>query len=121
MHELSVCLALLDQVRQIAEERRRASVTKIVLRLGPLSGVEADLLRNAYRIAAAGTVAEYAELVIEDVPVVVSCVECGQQTNAVANRLLCDECGAFNTRIVSGDEMILQTVELDDPSPEGGS
>ena len=65
MHELSVCIALLDSVQRLAAEHASPGVAKIVLRIGPLSGVEADLLRNAYPIAAAGTIAEDAELVIE--------------------------------------------------------
>jgi Zn finger protein HypA/HybF involved in hydrogenase expression len=29
------------------------------------------------------------------------------------NRLLCGQCGEFRTHIVTGDEMTLQSVELD--------
>ena len=53
MHELSICNALLDQVERIAAERGAHSVAKIVLRIGPLSGVEPELLRNAYPLFAA--------------------------------------------------------------------
>ena len=62
MHELSVCLSLLDEVKRVARENNAGSVTRIVVKIGPLSGVEPDLLRNAYPIAAAGTIAEEAEL-----------------------------------------------------------
>lgn len=113
MHELSVCLALLEQVGRVAAERNARRVTKIVVQLGPLSGIEPDLLRNAYPLAAAGTPAEQAELVIESMDIVVRCEECGQETGASANRLLCGACGGYRTRIVSGDEMLLRTVELD--------
>ena len=51
-------MSLLEQVAAIAAERSAVSVVKIELDIGPLSGVEADLLRNAYPIAAAGTIAE---------------------------------------------------------------
>ena len=43
MHELSVCLSLLDQVERIAREHGADRVVRIVLRIGPLSGVEAPL------------------------------------------------------------------------------
>ena len=65
MHELAVCQSLLEEVKRVARENGAASVTRIVLKVGPLSGVEADLLRNAYPLAAAGTIAEDAELEIE--------------------------------------------------------
>ena len=44
MHELSVCLALLEQVGSIAAQKASHRVTRIELRVGPLSGVEAELL-----------------------------------------------------------------------------
>ena len=112
MHELSVCLALIEQVERVARERNARNVSRIVVELGPLSGVEPALLRHAYPLAAAGTVAEHAELEIEASDIVVQCSNCGARSAASANRLLCASCGDYRTRIVSGDEMILQRVEL---------
>lgn len=117
MHELSVCIALIDQVRTIARERRAGRVAKIVLEVGPLSGIEPALLRHAYPLAAAGTVAESAELIIESADVVVRCSQCGLESPATINRLLCGHCGDFRTGVVSGDEMILQRVELTNIQP----
>ena len=112
MHELSVCLSLLQQVEAIAREHEATSVERIVLKVGPLSGVEADLLQNAYPLAIAGSVAEHAELVIEASGVVVQCTQCDAESGVPANRLVCPECGDYRTRLVSGDEMILQRVEF---------
>jgi len=112
MHELSVCLSLLQQLEKIASERNAVAVEKIYLQVGPLSGVEPALLMNAYPLAAAGTIAADAELIIETCDVVVSCTECGAESPAKANRLLCAACGDFRTKIVSGDEMILQRMEM---------
>ena len=113
MHELSVCLSLLDQVSSIAAEHRARRVTRIELAVGPLSGVEADLLRSAWPIACAGTIAVDAEFVVGESAIVVHCETCGAETPATANRLVCGACGDFRTRLASGDEMILQRVELD--------
>jgi hydrogenase nickel incorporation protein HypA/HybF len=112
MHELSVCLALLGEVERVARQNGAGSVERIVLKVGPLSGVEPDLLRNAWPLASAGTIADKAELDIEISGVVVRCSSCGAETQAKANRLLCGECGDYRTNLVSGDEMVLQTLEL---------
>ena len=112
MHELSVCLALIDQVERIARDRNSSSVSRIVIKLGPLSGIEPQLLRRSYPMAATGTVAEHAELTIDTAKVVVHCSQCGSDSEVATNRLLCGSCGDYRTRIVSGDEMILQSVEL---------
>lgn len=112
MHELSVCLSLLQQVEKIARERNAGAIDRIVIKLGPLSGIEPELLRKAYPLAAIGTVASHAELIIDDAAVVVRCSACGAESQVPSNRLLCAQCGDFRTRLVSGDEMILQRVEL---------
>jgi hydrogenase nickel incorporation protein HypA/HybF len=114
MHELSVCLSLLREVERIARENNAGRVTRIAVTVGPLSGVEADLLRNAYPLAVAGTIAEDAELHIDVSGIIVKCSQCGAESPAKANRLLCGECGDYRTRLVSGDEMVLQSLELDD-------
>lgn len=112
MHELSVCLALIDQVERIARERDAATVCEIVISLGQLSGVEPQLLRHAYPLAATGTVAEHAQLTIEASELVIRCTVCEAESRVPANRLLCGACGDFRTRVVSGDEMVLQRVEF---------
>jgi hydrogenase nickel incorporation protein HypA/HybF len=114
MHELSVCLSLLREVERIARDNDAGRVTRIAVTLGPLSGVEPELLRNAYPMAVAGTIAENAELQIDVADIVVKCSQCGAESPAKPNRLLCGECGDFRTNLVSGDEMVLKTVELDD-------
>jgi hydrogenase nickel incorporation protein HypA/HybF len=64
-------------------------------------------------LAAAGTVANDADLVIERSDVIVLCGECGEKSVVRPNRLLCASCGDFRTNMVSGDELILQRVELE--------
>ncbi len=112
MHELSVCQALIGQVEDVARERGATGVKSVRLRIGPLSGVEAPLLEQAYPLACAGTVAESSGLVIELAPVRVQCETCGAETEAAPNRLICAICGDYHTRLLSGDEMILMSVEL---------
>ena len=112
MHELSICIALMQQVERVAREHHAGGVGRIVLQVGPLSGVEAPLLQRAWPLAATGTVAEDAELLIETVPVTVRCTECDVVSEVAPNRLLCASCGDFRTHLVSGDEMLLATMEL---------
>ena len=119
MHELSVCMSLLDQVTAIAEERDARRVTRIELTVGPLSGIEIDLLETAWPIAAAGTIADEAEFVVEATPVVVHCGTCGAETPASSNRLVCGNCGSHRTRVISGEEMILQRLELETSADPG--
>jgi len=117
MHELSVCQGLLDQVEAIAAQHRAERVCSITVRIGVLSGVEPDLLQQAFSLARGDGVAAQASLIIESLPVRVSCRQCGMESDALPNRLLCAHCGDFHTRLISGDELLLASVELDVPSP----
>ena len=113
MHELAICQALMNQVETIAVERNASSVVSIVIGMGPLSGVEAQLLMHAYPVASAGTVAEGAELVIEDLPVRIKCTQCGHESDALPNKLVCKQCGDWRTSLISGDELVLMRVEIE--------
>ncbi|MDP2026916.1 hydrogenase maturation nickel metallochaperone HypA [Sulfuriferula sp.] len=112
MHELSVCQALVNQVVEIAQQNSAHTVQVITLHIGPLSGVEPALLVNAFPLAAAGTVAASAQLVIEPQPLRVHCQTCGADTEATPNRLLCGICGDYHTQLISGDELLLANLEL---------
>jgi hydrogenase nickel incorporation protein HypA/HybF len=115
MHELSVCLALTRTVSGIASANGATRVERIRLLVGPLSGIETPLLEHAFPLAAAGTPAEGALLEVRAAPVVVACTICGAETECAPNRLLCGSCGDFRTRVVSGEEMLLESVDLDLP------
>ncbi len=112
MHELSVCQALLGQVKTLAKEHRAKGIEKIVLHIGPLSGIEPRLLQEAFSLARSNSIADSAELVIETTPLKVRCLHCGVVSETTANRLMCETCGDWQTQLVSGDEMLLASVEM---------
>jgi hydrogenase nickel incorporation protein HypA/HybF len=47
----------------------------------------------------------------------VHCKDCGAESDAAPNRLLCAACGGWRTRLISGDEMLLANLELTIPDP----
>ena len=118
MHELAVCQALMDQIGAIAQERAMR-VSRVHVAIGPLAGIESHLLRQAFSIASAGTVADGSTLQIEDIAVRVRCRRCGTEGAADVNRLICGSCGDWHTELVQGDEMMLMRVELEDTPDRG--
>ena len=112
MHELSICQALIAKVEEIAAARS-GQVRKVRLGIGPLSGVEPQLLEDAYPLACAGTCAEGSELEIEPTNIRVRCHSCGAESVAAANRLVCGKCGDWRTELLSGDELLLLQIELE--------
>ncbi len=117
MHELALCQALVSEVLEVARTQHAVAVSDIYLHVGPLSGVEAPLMVNAFPIAAAGTIMSGARLHLQDAPVRVACQECGEESEVPVNRLVCQHCGDWRTRLISGDELLLQRVVLDTRQP----
>jgi hydrogenase nickel incorporation protein HypA/HybF len=124
VHELAVAQALVDQVdtvidRHAASQDQHAAwrASLIRVRIGPLAGVVPELLASAFPLAAAGRRMQHAALEFAHAPIRVHCQTCGAETDAAMNRLLCGACGDWHTRIVSGDELLLESVELESPLP----
>jgi hydrogenase nickel incorporation protein HypA/HybF len=117
MHELSVCQGMLSQMQAIATEHGARAITGVTVQIGPLSGVEPELLAQAFSIASAGGIADGARLQLDSLPIRVQCETCGAETEATANRLLCGACGDWHTRLISGDELLLASVELETGKP----
>jgi hydrogenase nickel incorporation protein HypA/HybF len=115
MHELAVCQALLDQVQAVTAEHGDATVTRITLSIGPLSGVVPELLERAFYLARAAGPAAYAELAIESTGIKVRCRTCGAESEATPSRLICAACGDYHTDLVEGDQLILKRIEFMQP------
>lgn len=113
MHELSICQALIDQVGRVLRANGGRRVVAVHVSVGALSGIEPQLLEHAYPLAAAGTVAEGAELFVETVPVKVRCRTCHAETEAAPNRIVCGACRDWQVDVVAGEEMLLQRVEME--------
>jgi len=113
MHELAVCQALIDQVDRVSRENGGRRVLTVTVAVGALSGVEGQLLQHAFPLAAAGTVAEGASLVVESIPVAVRCRTCRAESEAAPNRLVCGACRDWQVDVIAGEELLLQRVEIE--------
>ncbi len=113
VHELAVAQALVEQVDAVIDQHQARRATAIRVRIGPLAGVVPELLATAFPLAAAGSRMQHAELEFAHAPIRVRCQTCGADTEAAMNRLLCGACGDWHTRIISGDELLLESVELE--------
>lgn len=109
---MSICQGLMSQVEQIARDKGASQVDSILLSIGPLSGVEPELLERAFVVAKAETVAKDAELEIETGPIVVECRICGASGEAQVNRLICGSCDSWQVNLKQGDELLLMRLEL---------
>jgi hydrogenase nickel incorporation protein HypA/HybF len=114
MHELSIALSILDVAAEEAERQGGGRVAAIHLRLGPLSGVVPDALRSAYDLAREGSPLAAAELLIEEVPLVVYCPACSAEVAPPSvQQLCCPACGTPTPDVVRGRELEVVALEVE--------
>lgn len=120
MHEMSLAVAVVDQVEAAAKSRGIAGVSSIALDVGELAGVVADALAFCFELACAGTVVEGAELITRTVPGTARCAPCAEDwAVGMPPSLLCPGCGAAAGELVSGRELRIREVRWADPEAAG--
>ncbi|MFE0701113.1 hydrogenase maturation nickel metallochaperone HypA [Streptomyces sp. NPDC058872] len=116
MHEMSLAVAVVDQVETAARSRGAAGVSSIELDVGELAGVVADALSFCFELACAGTVVEGAELITRTVPGIARCQPCAEVwAVGMPPLLLCPGCGAAADELVSGRELQIREVRWASP------
>ncbi|TXS54315.1 hydrogenase maturation nickel metallochaperone HypA [Streptomyces sp. t39] len=120
MHEMSVALAVVDQVETAARGRRAPGVRSIHLDVGELAGVVAESLAFCFELACAGTVVEGAELITRTVPGTARCAPCAADWDVgMPPGLLCPRCGTAAVELVSGRELLIREVRWAGPTAAG--
>jgi len=114
MHEYSIVDSLLQIVEEHAQKQGAKKVVKIELKIGVLSGVEPDLLLRAFELFREGTLAQTAQLIIHNQPVIIKCNRCGKESNLGDKpRYLCPNCNSSDIQVIDGEEMYLTSLELE--------
>lgn len=113
MHEYSIVASLIDRVEREAAVHRAERVHRLHLKIGELSGVELDLLKTAFDTFRERTICEGAELEIDAVAPTWACPSC-ERTLERGAILQCEQCKR-PARMVQGDEIILERIEMEAP------
>ncbi|MFI0961696.1 hydrogenase maturation nickel metallochaperone HypA [Streptomyces sp. NPDC021080] len=113
MHELSIAVAVVEQVEEAVREQGRA-VASLTLRIGELAGVVPEALDFSFGLAAEGTALAGARLLIETVEARGRCEGCGREAaTGMPPVLWCAGCGAPLT-LLGGRELEIVRVTLAD-------
>ena len=129
MHEMSLAQSLLDLAVQHAGGH---PVTKLKVRVGPLSGVVTDSLDFCFGFVSEGTLAEGATLDYDRAPVLLQCKACGAPVPTeewrehpgheivyMATERGCAICGSKELGVAGGFDFQLVEIEVRDSDSEG--
>ncbi|MFD7919302.1 hydrogenase maturation nickel metallochaperone HypA [Streptomyces sp. NPDC059740] len=110
MHEMSIAVAVVEQVEEAAVAAGADSVASVALRVGELAGVVADSLHFCFELACAGTRLAGAELTVETVPGRARCGRGHEWAVGMPPTLVCPRCGGSDVELLAGRELQIDRV-----------
>ena len=112
---MGIASSVLDAAHKEAAGRPGARVLKVGLRIGEWSGVDPESLRFCFDALARTSTADPPTLEIEFLARQNHCADCGITFALEQFHIECPRCGAEVTQPVSGNELELTFVELEEP------
>lgn len=110
MHELSITQGIVEICESAAAGKR---VLGVVLEIGELSNVIPEAVEFCFEACRKDTLLEDAALVIERIPGLGLCGDCGARFNVKAYYESCPDCGGFRVEILSGEELRVKELEVE--------
>lgn len=114
MHEVGIMESAMSLVEQHAASHERRRVSRVILRVGALAGVDLHALRFAFDVVSEGTVAEGADFEVEEVAATAYCLGCEREFSGAGDDFVfaCPDCGDFSGEVRRGRELELSRIEL---------
>ncbi len=113
MHEYSVVQALLEQIEDIAKKNEATKVSKIVVKIGVMSGIETHLLEIAFNTFKEKTICDGAEFVLNIQPLKIRCNSCYQESELEKIHYCCQLCQSTDVTVIDGEDMFLMSLEME--------
>jgi hydrogenase nickel incorporation protein HypA/HybF len=117
MHEFGIVEPLLKAALKAAEAQGGHAIEEVRVRIGRLRQVKPEALAVAFNALTAGTAAEGATFVWEEIPPRVRCRACQAIFQPKDDWFWpCPECDASGGQLLEGNELLLQRVVLQRPA-----
>lgn len=113
MHEYSIVQSLLESCEEHAKQNDAKKVTKVIVKIGVLSGVEPDLLQTAFDTFKEKTICDGAEFIINVQKVEILCKECNTKSTLEKHEFSCPSCQSRDIKVTDGEDMFLMSLELE--------
>jgi hydrogenase nickel incorporation protein HypA/HybF len=111
MHEMSITQGSIDLCIEHAGGRR---IRSLDVEIGELSSVVPEAIEFCFEACSRETLLEGAQLTIIRIPGVGQCHECGLETLLAELYGSCLHCGSNRVTIMTGEELRVREIEVDD-------
>jgi hydrogenase nickel incorporation protein HypA/HybF len=112
---MSIAMNVIEIVRDtVGKQEKAGEVRAIHLRIGKFRAVVPESLAFCFEAIVKGTPLEGALLHIDEIPVRVSCRDCGTEVEKTDPVFVCAHCGSPQLDIISGMELEIHSIEVID-------
>ena len=113
MHEMALAESMLQIVQDHAAEAGARRVLTVRLELGQLAGVDPEAMRFCFDAVVRDSVAQGAQLIIDEVPGSAWCMACGTTVPLPDRTRPCPRCDGFQLQPTGGTLMRLKELEVE--------
>ena len=114
MHELGIAASILECVEKEAQRYPHSHIAKVGIKIGELAGVDPDALQFGFEVLVKDTEWEPLALEVEFVPRRQRCAKCVHEFRMTEFDPRCPRCGDFATVCISGEELDIAYMEVDE-------
>ncbi|MBK2296692.1 hydrogenase maturation nickel metallochaperone HypA [Francisella philomiragia] len=109
MHEFSLCQSVINIAKKAAENNSK-KVSKVVVKIGNLAGVDVESFEFWFPVAANDSVLEQAKLEIIHEQAIAKCKACEHEFELTRLYEQCPNCGSFEKDILKGKDMLVESI-----------
>ncbi len=115
MHELGIAFHIIKEVDQLAQEKGYQHVSKVTLEVGEVSSVIPSYLIDCWNWACEHRSKYLKGCVLNVITLkgISYCEDCKETYDTVPAGRTCPHCGSGNTYLVTGDEVTIQSIDVD--------
>jgi len=113
MHEFSIAESIIQKALVEAEKYHAKRICTLGIRLGKASHIEPESLEFCLRTVAKGTIAENTQVEITLLELTARCRKCGHRFTFQGDESVCPSCKSENLEILTGNEVFLESLEVD--------
>lgn len=111
MHEAVLTQGLLKLLLAEAQRHQLTRITRVRLKIGAMRAVEPQSVAFCFTAFAAGTLAEDAELIIDALPAIAHCADCGDNFAVIKFHFQCPRCHSREVQLIQGDELYIESFD----------
>jgi len=105
--------SLMVELQRLSDEQKWPPVRRITIKVGAMRQVIPEAMLFAFEVASKDSFLEGAELELVETPIMARCRRCGFQWGGEEG-LVCPDCGSANVGLLSGMELEIDSVEVEE-------